>query len=91
MPKRTQLDGCALHQTDEGYRVCGDGRLLGWACRPGLDTRSKWEVRDAHGRKLANSFPSLAGCVRYLRARSRLSAAQPLATSLPPGLARHLG
>jgi hypothetical protein len=90
MPKRTQLDGCELHQSEEGYRVCRGAQLLGWACRP-VGRRSTWDVRDAHGLKLPKSFPSLAGCVRYLRARSRLSAAQPLATSAPPGFARCLG
>jgi hypothetical protein len=91
MPKRTRLDGCELHQTEEGYRVYCSTQLLGWACRPARGNRSRWDVRDAHGLKLPRSFPSLAGCVRYLRARSRLSAAQPLATSVPPGLTRHLG
>ena len=91
MPKRTQLHGCELHPTDEGYRVCRGTQLLGWAHRPGTGSRSTWSVRDAHGLKLPKSFPSLAGCVRYLRARSQPSATRPLATSAPPGLVRQLG
>jgi hypothetical protein len=91
MPRRTQLDGCELHPSEDGYRVCRSAQLLGWACRPTRDKGSKWEVRDAHGLKLPRRFPSLAGCVRYLHARSRWSASQPLATSAPSGLVRHPG
>jgi hypothetical protein len=91
MPRRSQLDGCELYPSEDGYRVCRGTQLIGWAGRPTRGKGSKWEVRDAHGLKLPKSFPSLAGCVRYLHARSRPSAVHPLATSAPPALFRHPG
>jgi hypothetical protein len=91
MPRRTQLDGCELHPSEDGYRVCRGAQLLGWACRPATGKPLRWTLRDAYGRALPKSFPSLAGCVRYLQARSGLSAARPLASSDPSGLVRHLG
>jgi hypothetical protein len=90
MPRRTQLDGCELHPSEDGYRVCRGAQPLGWACRPTTGKPSRWTLRDAHGRALPTSFPSLAGCVRHLQARS-CPAAQLLASSAPPGLVRHLG
>ena len=91
MPRRTQLDGCELHPTEDGYRVCRGTQLLGWACRPATGKPLRWTLRDAHGHALSKSFPSLAGCVRHLRARSGPPATRLLASSAPPGLARHLG
>jgi hypothetical protein len=91
MPKRTQLHGCELHPTEEGYRVCRGAQLLGWAHRPVAGNRSTWSVRDAHGLKLPKSFPSLAGCVRYLRAQAGLPAAQSLPARVPSGLAHRFG
>jgi hypothetical protein len=91
MPKRTQLHRCELHPTEDGYRVCRGAQLLGWAYRPTKGKSSSWKVRDAHGCALPKSFPSLAGCVRYLRARSGPPAARPLAGSAPSGLVRQLG
>ena len=90
MPRRTQLDGCELHPSEDGYRVCHGSQLLGWACRPTTGKPSRWNVRDAHGLELPRSFPSLAGCVRHLRARSGPPAARSLASSAPSGLVRHL-
>jgi hypothetical protein len=90
MPRRTQLDGCELHPSEDGYRVCRGTQLLGWACRP-AGKPARWTLRDAHGDALPKSFPSLAGCVRHLRARSGAPAAQLLTSSAPSGLVRHLG
>jgi hypothetical protein len=92
MPKRTQLHGCELHPTEDGYRVCRGAQLLGWAHRPGTGgNRSTWGVRDARGLKLAKRFPSLAGCVRHLRAQAGLPAAQSLPAGVPSGLAHRFG
>ena len=88
MPRRTQLDGCELHPREDGYRVCRGVQLLGWACRPTKGKGSNWKLRDAHGLPLPRSFPSLAGCIRHLRARSQPSAPRPLATIVPPGPVR---
>jgi hypothetical protein len=74
MPKRTQLHGCELHPAEDGCRVCHGDRLLGRAHRPGSGNRSAWGISDARGLKLAKSFPSLAGCVRHLRAQAGLPA-----------------
>jgi hypothetical protein len=91
MPRRTQLHGCELHPTEEGYRVCRGTQLLGWAHRPVTGNRSTWSVRDARGLKLAKRFPSLAGCVRHLRAQGGLSAAQSLPAGVPSDLAHRFG
>jgi hypothetical protein len=91
MPKRTQLHGCELHPTEDGYRVCRGAQLLGWAHRPGTGNRSTWGISDAHGLKLAKRPPSLAGCVRYLRAQAGLPAAQPLAAKMLPLPSSQLG
>jgi hypothetical protein len=91
MPKRTQLHGCELHPAEDGCRVCRGDRLLGRAHRPGSGNRSAWGVSDARGLKLAKSFPSLAGCVRHLRAQAGLPALHFLPARVPPGFVRHLG